>query len=261
MAASRSKSTSRAGRLQVDLHLRMRGEEARQAAAPASSRRTTASAKSSARRRGARRTAAAPAPAHRTGAATRSNSWRPSPVSSTPRALRTNRRWPSRSSSPRIWWLSALTVRCRDSAARDRLPMRAAATKPCRACSGGRPWLARHLESDSTTCLQNSRFSAANPAPILRIVQRRQRTGRRSDERDGGNHEHLQRPAVPARLHQPGRLPGRLEAQSAAIRRAHRGRRVRAAAGQPRAVAARFGTSSQRTAPLPEAGCVAGGCG
>src|SRR6478609_8275390 len=43
-----------------------------------------------------------------------------------------------RSSSARIWWLSALTVRFSWVAARVRFRVRAIATKACSACNGGR---------------------------------------------------------------------------------------------------------------------------
>src|SRR3546814_5153134 len=69
---------------------------------------------------------------------------------------------------PRIWWLSALTVRLSDSAARDRLPIRAAVTKPCKACSGRR--LMRGIPAGSVDL--NSRQACekvAFPANSMRL--------------------------------------------------------------------------------------------
>src|SRR6185312_6754530 len=69
---------------------------------------------------------------------TASNSRQPSTVRLTPRGPRSNRRRPSRSSSWRIWWLSALTVRLACSAARDSLPWRATSTNCCSRSSESR---------------------------------------------------------------------------------------------------------------------------
>src|SRR5690606_35299537 len=111
----------------------------------------------------------------------------PSLVALTPRAPRTSNGYPSRASSARIWWLSALTVRLSDSAARVRLPWRTAATKPCSACSGGRDilnpvqdWLAKHSLFRCGSCAYLSPYSTSR-----------------------ANHEHLRRPAL-----QAGPCPG-----------------------------------------------------
>ena len=64
-----------------------------------------------------------------------SASWRPSAVSDTPRAWRWNRATPSRASSLRTWWLTALAVRCSSSAAWAKFWWRAADSNAARAGS------------------------------------------------------------------------------------------------------------------------------
>jgi len=58
------------------------------------------------------------------------NSTSPATVSSTPRPTRLNKGWPSCSSSCCIWWLMADCDRYSSSAAREKLPSLAAASKP-----------------------------------------------------------------------------------------------------------------------------------
>src|SRR5690606_21095690 len=60
---------------------------------------------------------------------------RPSAVSATPRAWRVNRATPSRDSSLRTWWLTALAVRCSSSAAWAKFWCRAADSNAARAGS------------------------------------------------------------------------------------------------------------------------------